>query len=357
MMSSYYTAPYWPTFGVAAILASLSTTDAHAGARVVQRKLAAARADAAQSQVSAPASAAVPDSTRHPIPGVQVASIAPPSELGPESLGSRQDAALPTLPVTTPLSESDELAASETDLFGRRGTGIQLGARAGVVRRSLEFSQDVYGRMRAINTNLYVYRLDAALYPSFRLPALEGRVGLIAGYEGAFAGAVRDTDFGGEYDASLSELFGGVRVRHPVRKHAFGFELTMGRLESGLEDQNGASGTPDVSYTELRSALDAALRFQRIHVGAAAGFRVPLSYGELSDREWFPRVGGYGLEASGSAKYLLAPNVSVELSASLRRFVLEMNAQPEDGSGGVSEIVGGAVDMYLAAYAGMSFAL
>lgn len=345
------------TVGLVAILAFSTATDAHAGARVVQRKLAEARADTPGLQVQSTPADVAPESPRDVIAGAQMASIAPPSEIGPESLGSRQDVTAQTLPVTTPLSESDELTPSETDLFGRRGTGIQLGARAGVVRRSLEFTQDVYGRMRAINTNLYVYRFDAAVYPSFRLPALEGRVGLIAGYEGAFAGTVRDTDFGGDYDASLSELFGGVRVRHPVRKHAFGFELTMGRLASGLDDQNGASGTPDVDYTELRSALDAALRFERIHVSAAAGFRVPLGYGELSDREWFPRVGGYGLEASGAAKYLLAPNLSVDVSASLRRFVLEMNAQPEDGSGGVSEIVGGAVDMYLAAYVGMSVAL
>lgn len=89
----------------------------------------------------------------------------------------------------------------------------------------------------------------------------------------------------------------------------------------------------------------------------AAAFRVPLSYGELADDDWFPRVGGYGIEAQASAAYPLSSRLAVEASASLRRFVLEMNSEPEDGDAGISDVAGGAVDSFLALYAGVRLSL
>ncbi len=306
--------------------ALLLAVDAQAGARIVQQKLLERKAEARR-------------------------TFAP--ESAPES------APLATTRADSDLaSMSDPLSDADLAVLGGAVTGISLRTQVGLVRRSLDFSQDVYDRLRKLQTNLYVYRLDAAVYPSsFRLASLGGRVGLIAGYEGAFSGSVRDADFGADFTASHSELFGGLRARHVLRGHVMGFDLTLGRLQSGLDDLNSAAGTPDVSYGEVRSALDFTLNLGRVRATAAAGFRVPLGYGEISQREWFPRVGGYGIDASLGAGYLVSHGVSVDVAASLRRFVLEMNSQPEDGGEGIAEVAGGAVDSYLGAYVGMSFAL
>lgn len=235
--------------------------------------------------------------------------------------------------------------------------GVQVGVRTGLVRRSLAFKQDVYGRMRSLGTNLFVARADAAMYPPFQSSALSGRLGFVAGYERALAGSVHDADYPQSYSAFHSEVFGGLRLRHPVRKHELGFDLTIGRLESGLRDDDDASGTPDVAYTDMRGSLDCTLDFERVRVTASAGFRAPLGYGQITDKDWFPRVSGYGLEASALAKYLLTPGISLDLSVSMRRFVLEMNSEPQDAAEGLSETAGGAVDAYFGGYVGMTFAL
>jgi hypothetical protein len=236
-------------------------------------------------------------------------------------------------------------------------TGVDLLGRLGILRRSLHFYQDVYGRLRTLDTNLYVYRLDGAIYPTFRSLPLDGRVGFIFGYEGAFPSDVRDDDFSASFPVSHSELFGGLRVRAPVRGHVLGFNLAIGRLASGLDDGTASSGTPDVRYQDIRTSFDLALWLGPVRTLWSAGFRLPLEYGELAEAEWFPRVGGYGMEAAISAEYPIADGVALELATSLRRFVLEMNSAPEDGSSGVAEIAGGAVDSFIGLYTGVRVAL
>jgi hypothetical protein len=258
------------------------------------------------------------------------------------------------LPAGQPDAPSAEPAARADDEFP---TGVEVLGRVGIVRRSLHFYQDVYGRLRTLDTNLYVYRIDGAIYPTFRSLALDGRVGFIFGYEGAFPSDVRDGDFGASFPISHSELFGGLRVRAPVRGHALGFNLALGRLASGLDDGPTSAGTPDVRYQDIRAAFDLAVWVGPVRTLWGAGFRLPLRYGELAEAEWFPRVGGYGMEASVAASYPVADGVTLELATSLRRFVLEMNSAPEDGSTGVAEIAGGAVDAFIGLYTGVRVAL
>ena len=80
-------------------------------------------------------------------------------------------------------------------------------------------------------------------------------------------------------------------------------------------------------------------------------------FGQVSEDEWFPRVGGYGVEASAGLDYPVTKSVSIELMGSLRRYLLEMNATPQDAFEGTSEVAGGAVDRYLAGYLGMTMRL
>jgi hypothetical protein len=207
--------------------------------------------------------------------------------------------------------------------------------------------------MREVGANLYVYRLDAEFYPSFQLPALQGEIGFVASYEGAAAGSVKDADYNGTYPLTHSEVYGGVRIRHATPRYVIGANVMVGRLSSGLDD-HGAAHTPDISYTEVRSALDATFQLPRgVRVRGSAGFRVPLAYGQLSDEDWFPHVGGYGFDVGLDAEYPLSRNVALTARSSLRRYVLEMNSQPEDASGGFAETAGGAVDSYLAGYLGV----
>jgi hypothetical protein len=317
--------PLLPLLAATGSLLLTAAFDAHAGARIMKRVRPAERAEAPPAQPATPA----------------------------------QPASDPPLPGPSPMQrdEGAALLPNDADTTEPLEPGVELRASTGIVHRSLRFYQDVYDRLRALNANLYVYRLDASVYPVFRAGALDGHVALVAGFEAAYAGSVRDEDFGGEYPIAYSELFAGLRVRRLVQRQVLGFELSVGRLAAGLDDGATSAGTPDVRYGNVRASLDLGTRLGPVRATFAAAFRVPLSYGQLADDEWFPRVGGYGVEAQASAAYPLSSVLAVEASASLRRFVLEMNSEPEDGGSGISEVAGGAVDSFLALYAGIRVSL
>lgn len=251
--------------------------------------------------------------------------------------------------------EADTGADSESDGKGEDDSIVQLRARVGFVHHELEFSDDIYNRLRVQRTNMWVYQADAAAFP------FDGEVGkhlgIIASYEGKFSGSVQDTDFGATYPVSFSELFAGMRARYPVDVHEIGFDLTLGSMQASVDDTNDAAYIPDLSYTLVRSSLDVNLELGPVHALASAAFRLPLGYGQISETRWFPRVGGYGFEATAGLKYPFSKKVALELSGSLRRYLLEMNSEPEDAMNGTSEVAGGAVDLYTAAYLGVSFKL
>ncbi len=128
-------------------------------------------------------------------------------------------------------------------------------------------------------------------------------------------------------------------------------------MSSGLDDGDGEARIPDMQYTLLRSSLDFKLDLGPIDATGSAGFRLPLGFGEASETRWFPRMGGYGFEASAGAEYPLSKRLSLEAKGSMRRYLLEMNSEPQDAIEGVSEVAAGAVDLYLSAYFGVSFTL
>lgn len=249
---------------------------------------------------------------------------------------------------------SDEGVEEESEGGRSRIVGA-ISGRAGVVHRSLDFSDDIYERLRKQDANIWVYQLQGELYPFDR--PISDHLGLIARYEGALSGNVRDDDFGGSFAVVYHEIFGGVRARYPVDGHLVGFDLTFGQMKAGLEDPNNRANIPDISYTLLRSALDVSLDLGQFRATGSAGFRLPLGYGEVSEDEWFPRVGGYGVEASAGIDYPITKNVSIELLGSLRRYLLEMNPTPEDAVNGEAEVAGGAVDLFTAAYLGVTVRL
>jgi hypothetical protein len=233
---------------------------------------------------------------------------------------------------------------------------VVLGLNAGFVRRTLGYSDDLYSRLRSPSANAWVYRLKAAVYP-FAKP-VKNRLGLIAGYESEFSGVVRDNDAGTDFGVTFSDLYGGVELRQPLGKHEIALEGTIGSMKAGLDDPGGASGVPEYAYTSLRAALGARLSFSRLSLSGSAGYRLPIGgYGQASEAQWFPRMEGYGLEGSLGLGYRISDEVAFEMSGSLRRFLLQMNSQPADAMGGEAEVAGGAVDLYLGGYFGLSIRL
>jgi hypothetical protein len=256
-------------------------------------------------------------------------------------------------------SSEDGVSDSGTDeaSTGADGDGmlIKLTARGGFVRRNMSFSDDIYERLRKQGTNIWVYQAQGELYPFDG--AIGKRLGLILSYEGKISGSVQDVQANVSFPVEFSEFFGGVRAKHPLGRHEIGFDLTFGQMNSGLTDSNGAARIPDLKYTLLRAALDGKLGLGPVNATGSMGFRLPLGYGEASEGGWFPRIGGYGFEASLGAEYPMSKLVSLEMIGSVRRYLLEMNSEPQDAMEGQAEVAGGAVDAYFSAYFGVSFTL
>lgn len=233
---------------------------------------------------------------------------------------------------------------------------VILGLNAGFVRRTLAYSDDLYGRLRAPSANSWVYRLQAAVYP-FAKP-VKNRIGLIAGYESEFSGVVRDNAAGTDFGVTFSEIYGGLKLRQPLGAHDVALEGTVGSMQAGLDDPDGTSGVPGFSYTTLRAAVDAGLHFGSLALSASLGYRLPIGgYGEVSEARWFPRMEGSGIEGSLGLEYRITQEVAFDVSANMRRFLLQMNSRPEDAANGTAEVAGGAVDLYLGGYFGLNITL
>jgi hypothetical protein len=280
------------------------------------------------------------------------ASPAPRSAPKAVAAPDPDDTALPEAPADE--SELDQGTAEGSQHKGR-GMVAQLQARGGMVHHVLSFSDDLYKRLRKEGTNTWVYRVEGELYP-FDQPVGD-HLGLIASYEGSISGSVKDDDFGGSFPVIYREFYVGGRARYPIGAHQIGFDLTFGQMHSALDDPTHRSNIPGVSYTLLRSSLDADFDLGALHALASLGFRLPLGFGEVATAQWFPHVGGYGVEASGGFYYPFSKHVSIDLVATLRRYLLEMNSVPQDAMTGVSEVAGGAVDLYTSGYIGMTFRL
>jgi hypothetical protein len=231
---------------------------------------------------------------------------------------------------------------------------VRLGVRAGFVSRSLTYEQDLYERLRTQKTGAGVYRLDASLFVFAR--SVREYFALIGSYEGAMFGDVQDADQDTTFGVRFSELQGGLRGRYPVDGNEVGLSATFGSMLAGLDD-GGEADVPDFRYTFVRVAADGKMSFGQLSAMASLGLRVPTGYGEVGTAEWFPRLGGYGVEGSLGVEYRLSELIGIEASGSLRRFVLNMNSLPQDATGGVSEVAGGAVDLYLSGYIGVNFSL
>jgi hypothetical protein len=282
------------------------------------------------------------------------------SEGGSDEESSEEEAERPSL-LSRDLEESSEVGVDDSSDDGEAAGGdepptVVVGVNAGIVRRTLVYVDDLYGRLRAPSVNTWVYQLNAAVYP-FAKP-VKDRIGLIASYESVISGVVRDNTAGTDFPVTHSELFGGVRLRQPFGKHELALQAAIGTLAAGLDDPDGVSGVPEFSYTLLRSSVDAGLHFGPVSVRGSVGYRLSIGgYGEVSEAAWFPRMEGYGVEGLLGLQYRISKEVAFDVSGTMRRFVLTMNSQPEDARLGVAEVAGGAIDLYVSGYFGLNITL
>lgn len=149
-----------------------------------------------------------------------------------------------------------------------------------------------------------------------------------------------------------------LRYRIPLGNHQLGIvagygqqQLSFGKASGGVD-----AAVPDVAYGSMRMGADSRIELaQAFALKLGAAYLLPLSYGELADKAWFPHAGGGGLEAAIGFGYVLSPVVELALGLAYDRYFLSL--KPEVGDSGVAvqrRIAGGLTDQFFTGQLGVT---
>ena len=150
----------------------------------------------------------------------------------------------------------------------------------------------------------------------------------------------------------------GLRYRIPIGKHELGIiagygqqQLSFGKASGGVD-----AAVPDVAYGAVRMGADSRIELaQAFALKLGAAYLLPVSYGELADKAWFPHASGGGIEGAIGLGYAISPVVELDLGLAYARYFLSLG--PELGDSGVAvqhRIAGGLTDQFFTGQLGVT---
>lgn len=234
---------------------------------------------------------------------------------------------------------------------------LRVTLRGGAMNRKFEYTDDLNGTLRPYDLGAAPFvRLDLEWYPLAGGDGAIGNLGLVGGYQQAFAVSSETSD-GGELDTSSRAFDVGLRWRFPVGEHELGLSARYGQHSFELDDGD-RNFIPSVNYGYVRPGLDGRLSFGSVFLGLGLGYRIVLDSGEFAEEPWFPdqSVGA----VDGRLEFGLAfGGLDVLLGAGIERYFYSLNPDPDNV--GVTEdgdaVAGGALDQYLYGYLGIGYRL
>ena len=164
-------------------------------------------------------------------------------------------------------------------------------------------------------------------------------------------------DGSGEFDTTHRQIGIGLRLRLPIGDHELGFVVGYGNFAFELEAGSDDTGVPAVSYGFVRLEGSGRIMLgESLGVLVAAGYLVPVAYGEIASDEWFPHTSGGGIEAEIGLAYELAGWLDAEFAFSMTRFFLTHDPKPPpnaDPGVALGRVAGGSSDRTFALRAGL----
>jgi hypothetical protein len=224
--------------------------------------------------------------------------------------------------------------------------GFQASLRIGVTGRRLSWTDDLFGALRPYRlAGAPLARLDLVVHP---LPwGLLRHLGVEASLGQALA--VESIDAAGQaYGTRSRSLYGGLRGRVPLGDaHALALALGMGWDGFGVDHPE----VPSVGY--LYGRAGAALQLHLVEafgLGLGAGYRLPLSLGELGEGGWFPRATAGGVDARAELSWGILGQAYLVVGGGWERWFLDLRPEPGD-----PRVAGGAVDERWSVFAGLGW--
>jgi hypothetical protein len=147
----------------------------------------------------------------------------------------------------------------------------------------------------------------------------------------------------------------GLKVRIPLGTFIPNVTVSYGQQVFEVAPQNTPQDLPQVAYQFLRPALGARVLFSPdVSLDASAGYLLVTDPGSGANHvratNFFPDATSMGFDLTASLAFRLMGSVGLRGGIDFRQFILNMNDK-------TAPTVGGAVDRYIAAWAGVEVVL
>jgi hypothetical protein len=261
-------------------------------------------------------------------------------------------------PAKAPKSvETVEAKASEEPSTASAASALEFGAGAKALFRNLTWTND------ARAAGLGPYKLTPGpetsawfeFYPAaFGTSGFAANVGLFGKLDYGF-GVATTLANGNNVATKFRDFHAGVKVRIPFDAFVPNVSVAYGQQVFEVAQQNQPTDLPQLAYQFVRPSLGARYYVSpAVAIDGALGYLLVLDPGSgvnhVRAANYFPNATSFGFDVSASVVFRVSGAIGVRGGADLRQYILNMNDK-------TTPTVGGAVDRYITAWAGIEVAL
>jgi hypothetical protein len=253
--------------------------------------------------------------------------------------------------------ETVEAKASDEPSTASSLSALEFGLGAKALFRNLSWTSDARASM------LGPYKLTPGpetsawfeFYPAaFGTSGFAANVGLFGKFDYGF-GVATTLANGNNVATKFRDFQAGVKVRIPFGAFVPNVSVAYGQQLFEIAQQNQPTDLPQLAYQFVRPSLGARYYFTpTVALDGALGYLMVLDPGSgvnhVKAANFFPDATSFGFDVSASVVYRVSGAIGVRGGADLRQYILNMNDK-------TTPTVGGAVDRYITAWAGVEVAL
>ena len=236
-------------------------------------------------------------------------------------------------------------------------SALEFGLGAKALFRNLSWTSDARASM------LGPYKLTPGpetsawfeFYPgAFGTSGFAANVGLFGKFDYGF-GVATTLANGNNAATKFRDFQAGVKVRIPFDAFVPNVSVAYGQQLFEIAQQNQPTDLPQLAYQFVRPSLGARYYFTpTIALDGALGYLMVIDPGSGANHvkaaNFFPDATSFGFDVSASVVFRVSGAIGVRGGADLRQYILNMNDK-------TMPTVGGAVDRYITAWAGVEVAL
>jgi len=272
--------------------------------------------------------------------------------------GSSSDDSGKEAPKASPKSvETVESKASDESGDASPSPALEFGVGAKALFRQFSWTSDA----RAVGLGPYTLSpgpetgMWLEFYPAaFGTSGFAANVGIFGRFDYGF-GVATTLANGDVVSTKFRDFLAGLKVRVPMGTFIPNASIAYGSQTFEIAQQGTAQDLPQLAYAFIRPALGTRVMFApTVAMDVAAAYLMVLDpgsgAGHVRAPNFFPDATSAGFEVSASVGFRLTGSIGARTGVELRQYALNMNDK-------TAPTVGGAVDRYITAWAGLEVVL